>query len=74
MYDQLFIAKMCIETAGVTNKPDDLESDRDKLAKCWGGLRSYDGAIGAITMNELGVNVGQIWALTVKKGVFTLSE
>jgi hypothetical protein len=25
-------------------------------------------------MNELGVNVGQIWALTVKKGVFTLSE
>jgi hypothetical protein len=25
-------------------------------------------------MNELGVNVGQIWALTVKKGVFTLAE
>lgn len=74
MYDQLFIAKMCIETTGVTNKPDDLESDRDKLAKCWGGLKGYDGAIGAITMNELGVNVGQIWALTVKRGVFTLSE
>ena len=74
MYDQLFIAKTCIETAGLTNKPDDLESDRDKLAKCWAGLKGYDGAIGAITMNELGVNVGQIWALTVKKGVFTLSE
>ena len=74
MYDQLFIAKTCIETAGVTNKSDDLDSDRDKLAKCWAGLKSYDGAIGAITMNELGVNVGQIWALTVKKGVFTLSE
>jgi len=74
MYDQLFIAKMCIETAGITNKPDDLDSDREKLAKCWGGLKSYDGAIGTITMNDVGVNVGQIWALTVKKGVFTLSE
>ena len=74
MYDQLFIAKMCIETAGVTNNPDQLESDREKIARCWAGLKSYDGAIGAITMNELGVNVGQIWALTVKKGVFTLSE
>src|SRR6266403_478331 len=67
MYDQLFIAKTCVETAAVTNKPDDLESDRDKLAKCWAGLKGYDGAIGAITMNEVGVNVGQIWALTVKK-------
>ena len=74
MYDQLFIAKTCVETAGVTNKPDDLESDRDRLAKCWAGLKGYDGAIGAITMNEAGVNVGQIWALTVKRGVFTLAE
>ena len=74
MYDQLFISKMCVETSGVTNKPDDLDSDREKLAKCWAGLKAYDGAIGAVTMNELGVNVGQIWALTVKKGVFTLAE
>ena len=74
MYDQLFISKMCIETSGVTNKPDDLESDREKIAKCWAGLKGYDGAIGAVTMNELGVNVGQVWALTVKRGVFTLAE
>jgi hypothetical protein len=25
-------------------------------------------------MNELGVNVGQVLALTVKRGVFTLAE
>ena len=74
MYDQLFISKMCVETAGVTNKPEDLEADRDKLAKCWAGLKAFDGAIGAVTMNELGVNVGHVWALTVKRGVFTLAE
>ena len=74
MYDQLFIAKMCIETAGVTNKPDDLVADREKIAKCWAGLKNFEGAIGAITMGETGVNAGQVWVLTVKRGVFTLAE
>ena len=74
MYDQLFIAKTCVETAGVTNKPADLEADRERLAKCWTGLKNYDGAMGSITMNDLGVNVGQIWALVVKRGNFTLAE
>ena len=49
-------------------------ADREKLAKCWSGLKSYDGAIGSVTMNDLGVNVGQIWALTVKQGNFALAE
>ena len=74
MYDQLFISKSCVETAGVTNKPADLEADRERLAKCWTGLKNYDGAMGSITMNDLGVNVGQIWALMIKRGAFTLAE
>lgn len=74
MYDQLYITKMCVETAGVTNKPDDLEADREKLAKCWAGLKNYDGAMGSVTMNDLGVNAGQVWALTVKRATFTLAD
>jgi branched-chain amino acid transport system substrate-binding protein len=74
MYDQLYVTKMCIETTGVTNKAEDLEADRERIAKCWAGLKGFDGALGAITMNEQGVNVGQVWPLTVKRGVFTLLE
>jgi branched-chain amino acid transport system substrate-binding protein len=74
MYDQLFITKMCVESSGVTNKPDDLVSDREKLAQCWSGLKNYDGALGSVSMSELGVNTGQIWALTVKRGTFTLAD
>ena len=74
MYDQIFISKTCIEGSGVTNKPDDLVADREKLAKCWSGLKNSDGARGSVTMNDLGVNTGQIWALTVKRGTFTLAE
>ncbi len=46
---------------------------REKIAKCWAGLKNFDGALGIITMNELGVNVGLAWPLTVKRGVFTLA-
>jgi branched-chain amino acid transport system substrate-binding protein len=74
MYDQLYIAKACIETSGVTNKPDDLAADRERIAKCWAGLKSFDGALGAVTMGETGVNNGQVWVLTVRRGVFTLAE
>ena len=74
MYDQIFISKTCIETGGVTNKPDNLVADREKLAKCWSGLKNYDGALGTVAFNDLGVNTGQIWALTVKRGTFTLAE
>ena len=47
---------------------------REKIVKCWVGLKNFDGAVGPITMSELGVNVGQVWSLVVKRGVFTLAE
>jgi branched-chain amino acid transport system substrate-binding protein len=74
MYDELFVAKSCIESAGVTNKPEDLEADRDRLAKCWAGLKNFEGLLGVVTMNEMGVNVGPVWPLVVKRGVFSLAE
>lgn len=74
MYDQIYISKMCIETSGVTNRPEDLESDREKIAKCWAGLKNFDGALGLTTISDNGASVGQVWPLVVKRGVFTLAE
>ncbi len=47
---------------------------RERIAKSWAGLKNFDGALGLITMNELGANVGQVWPLVVKRGAFTLAE
>jgi branched-chain amino acid transport system substrate-binding protein len=74
MYDEMFVAKACIEGSGVTNKPDDLEADRDRLSKCWSALKGFEGLLGTITMNEQGVNVGPVWPLIVKRGQFTMAE
>jgi branched-chain amino acid transport system substrate-binding protein len=74
MYDEMFVAKSCIERSGVSNKPDDLEADRDRLAKCWAGLKDFEGLLGIITMNDVGVNVGPVWPLIVKRGQFTMAE
>lgn len=54
MYDSLHILKMCIEKTGVTNKPDDLAADRDRIRQCWADLKDYPGIVGATTMNADG--------------------
>ena len=36
-YDIIYSYKYCIEKSGVTNKPADLDSDRDKMRECLGG-------------------------------------
>ena len=45
-YDIIYSYKYCIEKAGVTNKPADLDSDRDKIRECLGGLKDFPGVAG----------------------------
>jgi branched-chain amino acid transport system substrate-binding protein len=54
MYDSLHILKMCIEKTGVTNKPDDLAADRERIRQCWADLKDYPGIVGSTTINADG--------------------
>jgi hypothetical protein len=38
--------KLVIETSGVTNRPDDLEADRDRIRKGWTQIKDFDGITG----------------------------
>ena len=40
-YDIIYSYKHCIEESGVTNKPADLDSDRDKIRGCLGKLKEF---------------------------------
>jgi branched-chain amino acid transport system substrate-binding protein len=42
-YDIIYSYKYCFEKAGITNRPADLESDRDKIRECLGGLKQFPG-------------------------------
>lgn len=54
MFDTLFMAKMCIEQTGVTNKADDLAADRERIRSCLEKLKDYPGVVGPITFSAEG--------------------
>jgi branched-chain amino acid transport system substrate-binding protein len=69
-YDIIYSYKYCIEKSGVTNKPADLDSDRDKIRDCLGGLRNFPGVAGEITMNEVRDGAGSSAILKVVNGKY----
>lgn len=72
MFDTLTIARSCIVSLGVTGKPSDLQSDRDKMQKCFGGLKDFPAPItGTVSMNEKGEGLRNTQILTVSGGKFT---
>ena len=72
IYDSLFITKQCIEKAEVSNKPDELVRDRERLKDCWTAVKDYPGITGKIAINADGDAVLEPFVLVVKKGKFEL--
>jgi branched-chain amino acid transport system substrate-binding protein len=69
-YDNIYIIKKIIEEQGVTNKPGDLEKDRDRIRAGWEKLKDYNGIAGVTSMDEVGDGVGGVLTLVVENGKF----
>jgi len=69
-YDNIYIIKKIIEEEGVTNKPGDLQKDRDKIRDGWAKLKDYPGICGPTTMDENGDGVGGVKTLVIENGKF----
>lgn len=54
MYDSVMLMKMCIEKSGVTNKPDDLVADRERIKDCLVGVKDVPGIAGPMSFNADG--------------------
>src|SRR6185436_14171883 len=67
-YDIIYSYKHCFETSGVTNKPADVASDRDKIRGCLAGLKKFPGVAGEITMDENRDGAGSSAILKVVNG------
>jgi branched-chain amino acid transport system substrate-binding protein len=70
-YDIIYSYKHCMESSGVTNKPGDLDSDRDKIRGCLAGLKNFPGVAGEITMDAVGDGAGSSAILKVVGGKYT---
>ena len=69
-YDIIYSYKYCIEKSGVTNKPAELEADRDRMRQCLGGLKNFPGVAGEITMDEVRDGAGASAILKVVNGQY----
>ena len=54
MYDTIMLTKGCIEKSGVTNKPDDLAADRERIKDCLAQAKSVPGIAGPMSFNADG--------------------
>jgi branched-chain amino acid transport system substrate-binding protein len=69
-YDIIYSYKHCIEKSGVTNKPAELEADRDRMRECLGGLKGFPGVAGEITMDAVRDGAGASAILKVVNGAY----
>ena len=69
-YDNIYILKQIMEAEGVTNKSDDLASDREKIKNGWAKLKEYPGVAGVTTMNDVGDGSGGVRTLKVVDGKY----
>ncbi len=54
MYDTIMLTKSCIEKSGVTNKPDDLAADRERIKDCLSQVKDVPGIAGPMSFNANG--------------------
>lgn len=72
-YDNVYLMKQAIETSGVTNRPEDLDKDRDRIRRAWNAVKDYDGVAGVTTLVER-EGAGKPTVLTVKDGALVKVE
>ncbi len=69
-YDNIYVYKHCIETSGITNKPADLEADRNKFRECLAGIKHFPGVAGEVTFDEHRDGAGITAILKVVNGKY----
>jgi len=70
-YDAVFMIAEAIKKAGVTNKPDDLTQDREKIMKYFTNLRDFKG-VASKGFNEAGDGIKDVLVDEIKGGRWVL--
>jgi branched-chain amino acid transport system substrate-binding protein len=73
-YDNVYILKTVIEQGGVSNRPGDLDADRDRIRKGLSQLKNFDGVVGATSFDSVRDGSGKATVLTIKDGKFVKVE
>jgi branched-chain amino acid transport system substrate-binding protein len=72
-YDAAYMIKEAIEKGGVTNKPEDLAKDRERIRDYLAGLRSFNG-IASKGFNKVGDGIKDVVVLRTYNGTWNLMK
>lgn len=74
LYDTINILKHLIETRGVTNRPEDLEKDRERLRDGLATLKGFKGIGGEISIDPNGDAIKETYPMIVRGGRWMVVE
>jgi branched-chain amino acid transport system substrate-binding protein len=71
-YDTTHMMRDIMVKQGITNRPGDLEKDRDKIRRGWATLKDYQGLEGRTSINEVGDGIKDVYVLRLENGKYQL--
>lgn len=74
IYDNLYIMKKVIEEEAVTNKPEDLSLDREKIMRGWSKLKNFPGVAGLTSIGPDGDAIRDVYVTIVRDKKFELLQ
>jgi branched-chain amino acid transport system substrate-binding protein len=74
VYDSFYFIKDAIERMGVTNRPEDLAKDREKIMKGLTNIKDFRGIVGPVAFNKVGDGHKPIYVAVIQDGVWVVQK
>jgi branched-chain amino acid transport system substrate-binding protein len=74
VYDTIYFIKYAIEKMDVTNRPEEISKDREKLMKGFATIKDFKGLVGPVAFNEDGDADKPIFVAEVKDGAWFIHK
>ncbi len=74
VYDAIYFIKYAIEQTGVTNRPEDLAKDREKIMKGLTNIKHFRGIVGPVGFNKDGDGHKPIYIAVIKDGEWVVHK
>lgn len=74
VYDAIYFIKYAIEKMGVTNRPEDLAKDREKIMRGLTTIKDFRGIVGPVAFNKDGDADKPIFAAEIRDGAWVVQK
>ena len=74
VYEAIHFLKYVIEKMGVTNKPEDLAQDREKIMKGLSTIKDFKGIVGPVAFNQAGDADKPVFVAEIKGGTWFIHK